>query len=85
MISKSKCNRLYGEEAQMTRPINIEDMDAAVGGVVEELKQTGHYDNAIILFISDNGPNKKTSNNKMRAGYPLRKIRARLTDQHCII
>lgn len=64
---------MYGEEAPITRPQNIEDMDTAVGGVVEELKQTGHYDNTIILFISDNGPNKKSGNDEMRASHPLRK------------
>ena len=55
----------------MSRPNNIHDMDEAVGGVVEELRRTGHYDNTIIMFISDNGPREKTEKS---ASYPLRKI-----------
>ena len=66
-------NRLYGEEPLTSRNKNIEDMDTAVGGVVEELKTTGHYDNTIIMFISDNGPREKTGNNEESASYPLRK------------
>ena len=65
--------RLYGEEPLTSRNKNIEDMDVAIGGVVEELKSTGHYDDTIIMFISDNGPREKTGNNEKSASYPLRK------------
>jgi len=37
----------------------IELMDEEVGKVVEHLKQTGEYDDTIILFMSDNGANPK--------------------------
>ena len=65
----------------MSRPNNIHDMDEAVGGVVEELRRTGHYGNTIIMFISDNGPRKKIGNTERSANYPLRKKRA-FSDQH---
>ena len=65
----------------MSRPNNIHDMDEAVGGVVEELRRTGHYDNTIIMFISDNGPREKIGNTETSANYPLRKKRA-LSYQH---
>ena len=58
----------------MSWPKNIQDMDEAVGGVVEDLKKTGHYDNTIIMFISDNGPRERSGNNGRTASYPLRKI-----------
>ena len=57
----------------MSRPNNIRDMDTAVGGVVEELRRTGDYDNTVIMFISDNGPRENIKNNAKSASYPLRK------------
>lgn len=37
----------------------IEMIDDALGRVFDHLKQTGEYDNTIILFMSDNGANPK--------------------------
>ncbi|MGG2007418.1 sulfatase-like hydrolase/transferase [Novosphingobium resinovorum] len=34
----------------------IEDLDANVGKLIAYLKKTGQYDNTLILFTSDNGP-----------------------------
>lgn len=64
----------------MSRPNNINDMDEAVGGVVEELRRTGHYDNTIIIFISDNGPRERIGNTERSANYPLRK--KKLSEEH---
>jgi arylsulfatase len=33
----------------------IENMDHAIGNVIQVLKQTGQYDNTLIVFVSDNG------------------------------
>jgi len=43
---------------------SISRVDAGVGRLIEILKKAGHYDNTLILFISDNGipfPGAKTS------------------------
>ncbi|XP_068209805.1 arylsulfatase B-like [Palaemon carinicauda] len=42
-------------------------MDDAVGRVVNALKETGHYNNSIIIFSSDNGGHESGANN-----WPLR-------------
>ena len=34
----------------------VERMDANIGRVLDKLKQSGQYENTIILFMSDNGP-----------------------------
>ena len=34
----------------------VDRLDQAVGRVVAELKRTGRYDNTVIVFMSDNGP-----------------------------
>jgi arylsulfatase len=33
----------------------VEEVDQAVGRVIEQLKDTGEYDNTVIFFLSDNG------------------------------
>ena len=49
----------------------LKNMDGTIGEIVEMLKQSGHYNNTVILFISDNGgrqmPDRVSSPN-----YPLR-------------
>ena len=37
------------------RPKILKNMDDTVGEIVDLLKQSGHYNNTIILFMSDNG------------------------------
>jgi arylsulfatase len=34
----------------------VDSLDQNVGRVIEQLKRTGEYDNTVILFLSDNGP-----------------------------
>lgn len=52
------------EQRSQTRKMEIyaamiEMLDMGVGQVLEHLKQSGEYDNTIILFMSDNGANPK--------------------------
>jgi len=48
----------------------IEHMDAGIGQVVEALKQTGEYENTLLVFTSDNGGqlNVGASNGPLRGG-----------------
>ena len=39
----------------------VENMDYHYGRVIDFLKDTGEYDNTIIIFLSDNGPNRWAS------------------------
>ena len=53
------------------RPKILKNMDDTVGKVVDLLKQTGHYNNTIILFISDNG-GRQMPESVPSPNYPLR-------------
>ena len=44
----------------------VELMDGGVGKIVQTLKETGQYENTIIIFLSDNGANNNGSNGKLR-------------------
>lgn len=44
----------------------VEVMDEGVGTIVQTLKETGQYDNTIIVFLSDNGANNKGNNGELR-------------------
>ncbi len=46
----------------------VEVMDEGIGKIVQTLKETGQYDNTVILFVSDNGANRFGNNGKLR-GY----------------
>lgn len=52
----------------------VEEMDANVGRLVEELRRRGDLDNTMIIFMSDNGPEGLVFNrpiNPMEPGKPL--------------
>lgn len=38
----------------------VEAMDAQIGRVIDHLKQTGQYDNTVVIFMSDNGADGNT-------------------------
>lgn len=38
----------------------VESMDAQIGRVIEHLKQSGQYDNTVVIFMSDNGADGNT-------------------------
>lgn len=48
----------------------IEHMDAGIGDVIDALKETGAYDNTLVVFVSDNGGqlNVGANNGSLRGG-----------------
>ncbi|MCL4109512.1 UNVERIFIED_CONTAM: hypothetical protein GTU68_038907 [Idotea baltica] len=44
----------------------VEVMDEGIGDIVDVLKETGEYENTIIIFISDNGANSYGDNGGLR-------------------
>jgi arylsulfatase A-like enzyme len=51
----------------------IDNMDQGIGRIVETLKQTGHYDDTLLLFLQDNGGNLEEvgrKGNTPRADHP---------------
>lgn len=46
----------------------IEVMDEGIGNIIETLKETGQYENTLIVFVSDNGANSYGNNGNLR-GY----------------
>ena len=44
----------------------IENIDENIGNVVRSLKEKGVYENTIIIFFSDNGPNGNRWNNDLK-------------------
>jgi arylsulfatase len=46
--------RNYSSQILAVRAAMIEDMDSNVGRLIDHLKQTGEYDNTLIVFTSDN-------------------------------
>lgn len=60
-----------------TRPVNkdsissiykemVEVMDEGIGKIIQTLKNTGQYENTILVFISDNGANEYGNNGVLR-------------------
>jgi arylsulfatase A-like enzyme len=62
--------RIRKIQSQPVYAAMVEEMDTAVGKVIQTLKDEGIYDNTIIVFVSDNGGqvNGPTSNLPLRAG-----------------
>ena len=46
----------------------VEVMDEGVGKIIQTLKETGQYENTIVLFFSDNGANHLGDNGVLRGG-----------------
>ena len=46
--------RDYSSQILAVRAAMIEDMDSNIGRLIDHLKQTGEYDNTLIVFTSDN-------------------------------
>lgn len=46
----------------------VAHMDAQIGKVIKALKETGQYDNTLIIFSSDNGPAYRGSTGPWKAG-----------------
>ncbi len=46
----------------------VEIMDEGIGSIIQKLKETGQYDNTIMVFLSDNGASQNGNNGVLR-GY----------------
>ena len=44
----------------------VEVMDEGIGKIIKTLKETGQYNNTIIVFLSDNGANRKGDNGPLK-------------------
>jgi arylsulfatase A len=44
----------------------LEVMDEGIGKIIQTLKKTGQYDNTVLIFLSDNGPNQNGNNGGLR-------------------
>ena len=54
------------DKDEVVRKGMVTALDESIGEIVETLKKTGHYDNTVIIFCSDNGAGSREGN------YPLR-------------
>ena len=45
----------YASRILAVRAVMIENMDQNIGRIIQFLKDTGQYDNTLIIFASDNG------------------------------
>ena len=61
---ETKCMEVY---AAM-----IDRMDQGVGSIIQSLKETGQYENTVILFLQDNGACAETVGRQARQEYPER-------------
>ena len=59
-VNKDSISSIYREM--------VEVMDEGVGRIIQILKETGQYENTIVLFISDNGANTYGNNGDLK-GY----------------
>ncbi len=50
----------------------IDHMDVHIGRVIDHLKKTGRYDNTIIIFMTDNGPDFSQPNNAAKEWFNTR-------------
>jgi arylsulfatase A-like enzyme len=60
-------DKAYKAKTLAVHAAMIEDMDQNIGRVIQHLKDTGKYDNTLVLFTSDNGGSEPLPMNKMAA------------------
>lgn len=68
IASPNSLIRKYEGEKNPEYQANVENMDAAVGKIIDKLKEKGEFTNTLILFSSDNGSYRHGSNGRLR-GY----------------
>ena len=56
--TRASCRELVGKPGQSEQAPFAKWWDAAVGSILNTLKETGDYDNTLIIYISDHGLNK---------------------------
>lgn len=67
-VGKARTKRASQDSISSIYKEMVEVMDEGVGKVIQSLKETGQYENTIILFLSDNGGNQFGNNGSLR-GY----------------
>ncbi len=65
-IGKPDKTKYVEEEVASIYKEMIEVMDEGVGKIIQTLKETGQYENTIVLFFSDNGANRFGNNGILR-------------------
>ena len=67
-------NRKGSMEEAVTenRRRKLEDLDTSVDQVVRALRSSGHYDNTVIIFLSDNGARRMVDTSLPNPNHPLR-------------
>jgi len=67
-VGKAKTKSVSEDSISSIYKEMVEVMDEGVGKIMQSLKETGQYENTIVLFISDNGGNQFGNNGSLR-GY----------------
>lgn len=65
-IGKAGTKKIHKDSIASIYKEMIEVMDEGVGKIIQSLKETGQFNNTIILFISDNGASKFGNNGVLR-------------------
>ena len=71
---KKSVSRKRKERAKLRdHQTKVKNMDKSVAEIVSALKTSGHYNNTVILFLSDNGGRQVTTQGRRNnPNYPLR-------------
>jgi len=65
-VGKPNIRTVKKEDIRSIYKEMVEVMDEGVGKVIQALKETGVYENTIVIFISDNGANSYGNNGVLR-------------------
>lgn len=67
-VGKAGTNPVNKDSIPLIYKEMVEVLDEGIGKIIQILKETGQYDNTIIVFLSDNGANHYGNNGDLR-GY----------------
>ena len=60
------CVHIYSDTQIKFSTKSLGSIDAKIGKILQMLKETGQYENTVIVFISDNGANRHGNNGDLR-------------------